>query len=70
MIPNSLRRAFRDRLEKSTAYELKKYEAKNSSVKLRDVVKLSRPNPELTGDKDIFKENYRVKDWKKVEGKD
>lgn len=55
MIPNSLRRAFKDRLEKSTAYELKKYEAKNSSVKLRDVVKLSRPNPELTGDSDIFK---------------
>lgn len=55
MIPNSLRRAFKDRLEKSTAYELKKYEAKNSSVKLRDVVKLSRPNPELTGDHDIFK---------------
>ena len=55
MIPNSLRRAFKDRLENSSAYELKKYEAKNSSVKLRDVVKLSRPNPELTGDKDLFK---------------
>ena len=55
MIPNSLRRAFKDRLENSTAYELKKYEAKNSSVKLRDVVKLARPNPELTGDKDLFK---------------
>ena len=55
MIPNSLRRAFKDRLEKSSAYELKKYEAKNSSVKLRDVVKLARPNPELTGDKDLFK---------------
>lgn len=55
MVPNSLRRAFKDRLEKSSAYELKKYEAKNSSVKLRDVVKLSRPNPELTGDSDLFK---------------
>ena len=55
MIPNSLRRAFKDRLEKSTAYELKKYEAKNSSVKLRDVVKLARPNPELTEDPDLFK---------------
>jgi len=55
MIPNSLRRAFKGRLEKSTAYELKKYESKNNSVKLRDVVKLSRPNPELTGDPDLFK---------------
>lgn len=55
MIPNSLRRAFKDRLEKSSAYELKKYEAKNSTVKLRDVVKLSRPNPELTGDSELFK---------------
>lgn len=55
MVPNSLRRAFKDRLEKSSAYELKKYEAKNSLVKLRDVVKLSRPNPELTGDSELFK---------------
>lgn len=48
MIPNSLRRALKDKFETLSDYELKKYEQKRSSVKLRDVAKLCRPNPEIS----------------------
>ena len=48
MIPNSLRRAMRDKFETFDNYALKKYEQPRSSVKLRDVAKLCRPNPELS----------------------
>lgn len=46
MVPNSLRRAFKDSLETFNDYSLKKYSCERSAVKLRDVVKLARPNPE------------------------
>ena len=46
MIPNSLKRAIRDSFEtKWDAYQLKKYEGKKNAVKLKDVVKLTHPNP-------------------------
>lgn len=43
MVPNSLRRAFKDALESFSEYQLKKYEGKRNKVKLRDVVKLAHP---------------------------
>lgn len=46
MIPNSLRRALRDKLETLTDYQLRKYQGLKLKVKLRDVAKLARPNPE------------------------
>lgn len=62
MLPNSMRRAFKDSFElKFDAYQLKKYAAESSTVKLKDVIKLCRPNPTIlvesgkTNDFDIFK---------------
>ncbi len=47
MLPNSLRRAFKESLEtKFDMYQFKKYENLRSIVKLRDVVKISHPSPE------------------------
>ncbi len=47
-IPNSLRRAIRDRLEKSwDLYTFRKYQCINCKVKLSDLVKLTHPNPEV-----------------------
>ena len=43
MVPNSLRRAFKDALEAYDTYQMKKYEGARSVVKLRDVVKLAHP---------------------------
>lgn len=46
MVPNSLRRAVKDCLEtKWDEYQLKKYAGESNSVKLKDVVKLTHPNP-------------------------
>jgi hypothetical protein len=62
MLPNGVRRAFKDVLEsKFDEYQFRKYQGLNSSVKLRDIVKMVRPNPEMlikagkTDDRDIFK---------------
>lgn len=62
MLPNSMRRAFKGALEsKFDEYQFSKYKAENSAVKLKDIVKMCRPNPEIliskgkTTDKDIFK---------------
>lgn len=62
MLPNSMRRAFKSALEsKFDEYQFSKYKAENSTVKLKDIVKMCRPNPEIliskgkTTDKDIFK---------------
>lgn len=46
MIPNSLRRALKDKLELMDDYQLRKYQGLKLIVKLRDVAKLARPNPE------------------------
>lgn len=44
MLPNSIRRAFKDVLEsKFDEYQLKKYSAPKSKVKMSDVIKLSHP---------------------------
>jgi len=45
MLPNSMRRAFKDLLDadKWDAYQLKKYLGNSKSVKLRDIIKLTHP---------------------------
>jgi 60 kDa SS-A/Ro ribonucleoprotein len=62
MLPNSLRRAFKDSLEsKFDAYQLKKYEGLSNSVKLRDVVKMARPKPfSVNISKEAAKEMYKA----------
>jgi 60 kDa SS-A/Ro ribonucleoprotein len=46
MVPNVLRRAIKDSLEtKWDEYQLKKYAGESNTVKLKDVVKLTHPNP-------------------------
>lgn len=53
---NSMRRAFVDALEqKFDEYNLKKYEAKTSEVKLKDIVKLVHPSSKNYKDKNVFK---------------
>lgn len=55
MVPNSLRRAFKDVLEnKFDEYQLKKYASDNAKVKLKDVVKIARPK----GRYDVFKKLF------------
>ncbi|MDD4804513.1 MAG: TROVE domain-containing protein [Candidatus Pacebacteria bacterium] len=45
MLPNCVRRAFKDVLEtKFDEYQIKKYAADNSKVKLKDVVKIAHPS--------------------------
>ena len=52
MIPNAIRRAFKDVFESNfDAYQLKKYAAPNAKVKLADVIKLAHPK----GRYDLFK---------------
>lgn len=56
MIPNSLRRAFKEALEtKFDEYQFKKYAATKSKTKLKDVVKLAHPSPKNFEDQTIFK---------------
>lgn len=56
MIPNAMRRAFRDVLEsRFDEYQFKKYEGGRKAVKLKDVVKLSHPDPTKREDPTIFK---------------
>ena len=56
MLPNSVRRAFKDALEtKFDAYQMRKYAGERSAVKLRDIVKLTHPSPKGFEDQDIFK---------------
>jgi hypothetical protein len=46
MVPNVLRRAFKDSLEsKFDIYQLKKYASTKNKVKLKDIVKLAHPDP-------------------------
>lgn len=54
MLPNSIRRAFRDVLESDRfdIYQLKKYAQKRKKVKLKDIVKIAHPSKRL----DIYKE--------------
>lgn len=56
MLPNSLRRAFKFSLEtKFDEYQLKKYAGTSSAVKLKDIVKVARPNPNKRGDETLFR---------------
>lgn len=46
MIPNVLKRAIKDSLENTwDEYQLKKYEGTSKEVKLKDLIKLTHPNP-------------------------
>lgn len=62
MLPNVLRRSMKDVLEsKWDEYQLKKYLGESNSVKLRDIVKLTHPEPQMlvangkATDTDVFK---------------
>lgn len=49
MIPNGMRKAFREVLDEGRfdAYQLKKYEQKKAKVKLKDIIRLARPAKQL-----------------------
>jgi len=48
MIPNALRRAIKHNLENSwDMYQLKKYAQPKAKIKIKDLVKLCRPNPNI-----------------------
>lgn len=49
MVPNGMRRAFRDILDEGRfdAYQLRKYEKVRGRVKLRDIIKIARPSKQL-----------------------
>lgn len=52
MLPNSLRRAIKSVLEtKFDFYQMRKYLNERNQVKLRDVIKLCHPNPEVWWEK-------------------
>jgi len=53
MIPNAIRRAFRDILNEKRfdAYQLKKYEQKRAKVKLKDIIRIAKPSKHL----DLYK---------------
>jgi 60 kDa SS-A/Ro ribonucleoprotein len=57
MIPNSIRRAFKSVLENALfdEYQFKKYSQSKSKIKLKDIVKLTHPNPKKYADQNIFK---------------
>ncbi len=63
-IPNSLKRAIKNKLESFTEYQLGKYQRNNSTVKLSDVVKLTHPNLGVIGKK-ILEGNLSVDTWEK-----
>lgn len=44
-LPNSMKRGFKRALEAADKYELAKYQGKNKTVKLVDVIRLVRPKP-------------------------
>lgn len=49
MVPNSIRRAFRDILDEARfdEYQLKKYEQKKKKVKLKDIIRIAKPSKNL-----------------------
>ena len=52
MIPNALRRAIKTNLEKKwDLYQMRKYAQPKSQVKLKDIIKLARPNPTIWNEK-------------------
>ena len=64
MIPNTLRRAIKDNLEnKWSYYQLKKYFSSKNSVKVPDIIKLTRPNPNIWWSNfgEDFKQNHIIK---------
>jgi hypothetical protein len=56
MLPNALRRALKDVLESNRfdEYQFRKYQNTNAKVKMKDVVKLARPNPKKREDETLF----------------
>ncbi len=59
MLPNAIRRAFRDILNEKRfdEYQLKKYEQKRKKVKLRDIIRISKPSKNLDLYKKVLDEN-------------
>lgn len=58
MVPNSIRRAFRDILEEKRfdEYQLKKYEQKKKKVKLKDIIRIAKPSKNLEVYKKVLDE--------------
>jgi len=63
-IPNSLKRAIKNRLEKFSEYNLAKYQRKTSTVKMADVIKLTHPNLGEIGKK-ILEGTASADTWEK-----
>ena len=59
MVPNSIRRAFRDILEEKRfdEYQLKKYEQKKKKVKLKDIIRIAKPSKNLELYKKVLDES-------------
>ncbi len=58
MVPNSIRRAFRDILDEARfdEYQLKKYEQKKKKVKLKDIIRIAKPSKSLEIYKNVLDE--------------
>jgi 60 kDa SS-A/Ro ribonucleoprotein len=56
MVPNAMRRAMRDVLESGRfdAFQLRRYMG-NSGITLKDIIRLTHPNPSKLSDRDLFK---------------
>lgn len=59
MVPNGIRRAFRDILDgkRFDEYQLKKYEQTSNKVKLRDIIRITKPSQNLSLYKKVLDEN-------------
>lgn len=69
-LPNAMKKGFRDALENADSYELAKYQGKNKSVSLVDIVNLVHPSPSKDMQKvfsDLMK--GRLKQFNTVEDK-
>lgn len=63
-IPNSLKKAIKSKLETFSEYNLAKYQRKNSTVKMADVIKLTHPNLGEVGKK-ILEGTASADTWEK-----
>lgn len=59
MVPNSIRRAFRNILDEARfdEYQLKKYEQKKKKVKLKDIIRIAKPSKNLELYKKVLDES-------------
>lgn len=63
-IPNSLKRAIKKRLEAFSEYQITKYQKKDATVKMADVIKITHPNLGEFGKK-ILEGTASVDTWEK-----